>query len=58
MTTLKHRPQTHTRGEERDMGRKEHSVEAKLTLPNDGKGALFWSTKVASVARVGVGGIA
>jgi hypothetical protein len=55
---LKHRPQTHTRGEERDMGRKEHSVEAKLTLPNDGKGALFWSTKVASVARVGVGGIA
>ncbi|CAN5966458.1 unnamed protein product [Sphagnum jensenii] len=27
----------HTRGEERDMERKEHSVEAKLTHPNDGK---------------------
>lgn len=40
MTTLKHRPQTHMRGEERDMERKEHSVDAKLTHPNDGKGGI------------------
>jgi hypothetical protein len=34
---LKHKPWMHTRGEEKDMEREEHSVEAKFAHPNDGK---------------------